>query len=192
VQKLIGMTMKLLSETPVLDKGYVAQYGCAPTGKEVIDLSREFFRSKFDSRILSHTNILLKIKCPLFVQLTFAEHGLFNFAQRSSNAPEAYIPNVADVNAMNLEASEAIQADIEQTTAALLLNPKAYQTEQCDMFVSQVISPVSVYNVLIVSGNLNQWKSYISQQGLPTPIEAFRKAIESVVSAEYPFLKDTK
>lgn len=184
--------MKLLSETPVLDKGHVAQYSCSLSGKEVAELSREFFRVKIESRIYQHTQLILKIKCPLFVQLTFSEHGLLNFAQRAGGKPEAFIPNVAEVNAVSLEASEAIQADIEQTTAALLLNPKAYQTENCDLFISQVISPVSVYNVLMVSGNLNQWKSYISQQGLPAPIEAFRKAIEGVVLAEYPFLKDER
>ena len=83
---------KLLSETPVLDKGYVAAYSCTPSGKEVVELSREFFRSKFDARILIHTQFLLKIKCPLFVQLSLSEHGLLNFAQRFGGKPEAFMP----------------------------------------------------------------------------------------------------
>jgi len=182
--------LKLLNEHPVLDKGYVAVHSCAPSGTELLELSKEFFRGKFDARLLNTAVALLKIKCPLFVQLAFPEHGLLTVAQRTSTKPEAFIPNVSQVNAQNLEASQAIQEDIERTTEALLLNPSAYQTEHCDPFISQVISPISVYNVLIVSGSLAQWLSFLSQHGLPLPIEAYRKAVENVILAEYPLLKD--
>ena len=182
--------MKLLNEHPVLDKGYVAQHSCAPSGLELTDLSKEFFRGKFDDRLFNTTTVLLKIKCPLFVQLTFQERGLLAIAKRGDTKPEAFIPNVSQVNAQNLEASEAIQRDIQQTTEALLLNPSAYQMEHCDLYISQVISPISLYNVLIVSGSLTQWMGYLTQQGLPVPIEAYRKAIENVLLAEYPLLRD--
>jgi hypothetical protein len=182
--------MKLLNEHPVLDKGYVALHSCGPSGLELVELSKEFFRGRWDDRLLNTGVAHLKIKCPLFVQLCFQEHGLMAVTKRSDAKPEAFIPNVSQVNAQNLEASEAIQRDIQQTTEALLLNPKAYQMEHCDLFVSQVISPVSVYNVLIVSGSLTQWLSFLSQRGLPSPIEAYRKATENVLFAEFAPLRE--
>ncbi len=176
--------MKLLNETPVLDKGYVAMYSCSPTGQELLLLGKEFFRGHKDNKLLDVAYLHIKIKCPLFVQLTFPEFGLRYITMRGAK-PEAFVPTVDQVGAISLEASEAIQHDIQATTDALLLNPKAYQTEHCDIFISQVISPVSIYNTLLVFGSLEQWNNYISQVGLPAPIEAYRKAIDNVVMAEY-------
>jgi hypothetical protein len=131
------------------------------------------------------TYVMLSIRCPLFVQLTFSEHGLSYSADRSSSVVEAYIPNVAEVNAPDLETSTLIQKDIEQTTEALILNPKAYQSDNCDIFISQVISPINIYNTLIVHGTLTQWMRYIEQRSLPRPVEAYRKAIEECLQGEW-------
>lgn len=184
--------MKLLSKTPVLDKGYVAHYSSSPSGQDLTDLSREFFRGVFDERLLSCGVMHLLVKCPLFVQMTFPENGLTYIVQRAEAKAEAFIPNVAEVGAQTLEASEAIQKDIQGTTEALLLNPRAYQSENCDLFISQVISPVSVYNTILISGNLTQWMSYVTHTRAPAPIEAYRRAVESVLFAEFPQLKDKK
>ena len=184
------MSSKLLNKSPVLDKGYVGLFSSSMSMKDISILQKEFFRGQLDPKLLHLPQIHLEIKCPLFVQLTFGESNLASLAQRNANAPEAYVPSVNDVNAQDLESSEAIQKDIEQTTAALLINPKAYQSENCNIFVSQVISPISVYNTLIVSGSLKDWIGYISQTGLPTPIEAYRRTIEDMLIAEWPLLKD--
>lgn len=177
--------MKLLNEIPVLDKGYVAMHSCSPTGQELLQLGKEFFRGTKDVKLFEVAQLHIKVKCPIFVQLSFPEFGLRYIVQRSSSAPEAFVPTVDQVNAMSLEASEAIQQDIQQTTDALLINPKAYQMEHCDLFISQVTSPISIYNTLIVYGSLEQWNNYTLQQGLPSSIEAYRKAIDNLVMAEY-------
>jgi glutaredoxin 2 len=175
----------MLNEIPVLDKGHVAMHSCSPTGQELFLLSKEFFRGQKDAKLFDVAQLHIKVKCPLFVQMTFPEFGLRYIIQRGTGKPEAFVPTVNQVNAMSLEASEAIQEDIQRTTEALLLNPKSYQTEHCDLFVSQVISPISVYNTLMVYGSLEQWNNYVSQVGLPAPIEAYRKAIDNIVMAEY-------
>jgi hypothetical protein len=175
----------MVNEIPVLDKGYVALHSCAPNGQDLTLLSKEFMRGVKDKKFMDMASVTLKIKCPLFVQMAFAEYGLTHISQRGASTVEAFVPTVADINAQTLEASEAIQADIQQTTDALLLNPRAYQFENCDVFISQVISPISVYNVLVVTGSLSNWKHFISQKGFPTPVEAYRKAISEAVSAEY-------
>jgi hypothetical protein len=175
----------MLNEIPVLDKGYVALHSCAPDGKTLSQLSKEFMRGVKDKKFADIASVNLKIKCPLFVQMSFPEYGLRYVSQRGSSMMEAFVPTVAEVNALTLEASQAIQADMEQTIAALLINPKAYQSEHCDLFISQVIAPVSVYNVLVVSGTLSEWKAYICQTGFPSPIESYRKAIYEALVAEY-------
>jgi hypothetical protein len=55
----------------------------------------------------------------------------------------------------------------------------------CDLFIAQVNYPLSVYNTIIVSGSLSQWLDYINREGLPTPIEQYRRAIEAAILAEW-------
>ena len=83
-----------------------------------------------------------------------------------------------------------IAQDINHTTQALLINPKAYQMDGCDIFISQVMSPISIYNTLLVSGSLAQWIDFANKEGLATPIEQYRKTIEEVLLGEYDFLWD--
>lgn len=175
---------KLLNKTPVLDKGWVALYS-SMSGDDFNYILKTHFRGTIDNRITDMTHVMLSIRCPLFVQLTFSEQGLLCSAEKILGKPEAYIPDVTAVNAQDLETSQMIQQDIEQTTEALLLNPQAYQHDNCDLFVSQVISPISIYNTLIVYGSLTSWMRYIEQRSLPRPIEAYRKAIEDCLHGEW-------
>lgn len=188
------MSQILLNKIPVLDKGSVALIDTSLSHEQFkklhIEILRKPHNNQPDVRMLEHTSAHLHIKCPIFVQLTFSQYGLGCITYLSSEQPEAYIPTVNEVNAMDLEASEAIQKDIEQTTEALLINPKAYQSEHCNIFISQVVSPVSVYNTLMVTGNLSQWLRYLSQTGFPSPIEAYRAAIEEAISGEFPFIRE--
>lgn len=177
--------MKLLNKTPVLDKGWVALYTSSLEGEDFKHVLKSHFRGVIDHRILDMTYVMMSVRCPLFVQLTFPEHGLLCSTDRTIGPLEAYIPTVNDVNAHNLETSTLIQNDIESTTAALLINPRAYQSDNCDLFISQVISPISIYNTLIVHGSLTSWMRYIEQRSLPRPIEAYRKAIEDCIHGEW-------
>jgi hypothetical protein len=177
--------VKLLSKTPVLDKGWVALHSASLMREDFAQILKSHFRGTIDNRITDMTQVMLSIRCPLFVQLTFPEQGLLCSAERVGGKPEAYIPDVAAVNAQDLETSRLIQQDMEETTEALLINPQAYQADNCDLFISQVISPISVYNTLIVYGSLTSWMRYIEQRGLPRPIEAYRKAIEDCLHSEW-------
>jgi glutaredoxin 2 len=153
--------------------------------EDFTQILKTHFRGTIDHRITDMTHIMLSIRCPLFVQLTFSEHSLLCSAEKAVGKPEAYIPNITDINAQNLETSQMIQQDIEVTTEALLINPQAYQHDNCDLFISQVISPISVYNTIIVCGSLTSWMRYIEQSGLPRPVEAYRKAIEATLNSEW-------
>lgn len=177
--------MKLLNKTPVLDKGWVALYSGSLMREEFSQILRTHFRGTMDNRITDMTQVMLSIRCPLFVQLTFSEYGLLCSAEKISGKPEAYIPDVSAIGAQDLETSQMIQQDIEQTTEALLINPQAYQHDNCDLFISQVISPISVYNTLIVYGSLTSWMRYIEQRSFPKPIETYRKAVEECLHGEW-------
>ena len=177
-----------LNKIPVLDKGYVAFVSSSLDRSAFLDIKGRYFRGKVDGRLLNACNLHLEIKCPLFVQLSISD-SLLVTAMPSSRA-EAYIPTVNEVAAASLESSELIANDIEQTTEALLLNPKAYKMDGCDEFVSQILCPISVYNTVFVSGSLAQWIEYANRVNLPGPIESYRKVIEEVVLGEYDFLWD--
>ena len=174
----------MLNKIPVLDKGYIAMLSCSMPDKLIQELWQKFTVG-YDPQLLTIPTAHIQMRCPLFVQLHFGKYGMNVLTRRKGGKAEAYVPTEVDVSAKDLEASQAIAKDIKQTTDALLLNPKAYQFESCDTFISQVISPISVYNELVVSGTLKQWIEFVSQNNLPGPIEQYREAIEGVLLAEW-------
>jgi hypothetical protein len=176
----------MLNEIPVLDKGYVALFSKSMSREQLLSIQTQYFRSKANSGMLDLPKIHMEIKCPLFVQISLTES--LSSVSRATGKPEAFVPSVNDISAQDLETSELISKDINQTTQALLMNPKSYQMDGCDIFISQVISPISVYNTLLVSGTLSQWISYVNKTGLPAPIEQYRKVIKEILLSEYDFL----
>jgi len=173
-----------MNKIPVLDIGYVAFYSTSINRDKFIELKTRYFKGKLDKRLTNMTQVHLEIKCPIFVQLTLTESSLTS-ASLPTGKVEAYVPTIAEVAAKDLNTSQEIQTSIEGTTNALLLNPKSYQMDGCDLFIAQVNYPLSVYNTIIVSGSLSQWLDYINREGLPTPIEQYRKAIEAAILAEW-------
>jgi hypothetical protein len=95
------------------------------------------------------------------------------------------VPTVSEVKAKTLEISKEIADDIKATSEALMINPKAYQHDGCDRFISQVNSPLALYNTLIASGNFNNWLKLIKYHTFPQLIEEYRLAIENQILAEY-------
>lgn len=176
-----------MNKLPVLDKGYAALISTSLPRDEFKSVQARFFHGQVDDRLLQLPQIHIEIKCPLFVQLSFTETQLTAIPLKRQK-PEAYIPTVDEINARDLESSEQIQVDLERTTNTLMHNPRAYQMDGCDTFVSQIVAPISVYNTLIVSGNLKQWVSYINRKDLPKPVEAYRQALADIILAEWDYL----
>jgi hypothetical protein len=177
-----------MNKIPALDKGYVALVSASVDRETFLSVRTQYFRGKTDRRMLELPHLHMEIKCPLFVQLALSQ-GL-NCVPKPQGTPEAYLPSVNDVAAKDLETSEMIAQDIHHTTHALLINPKAYQMDGCDIFISQVMSPISIYNTILVSGTLAQWIEFANREGLAQPIEQYRKNIEEVLLGEYDFLWD--
>jgi len=175
---------------PVLDKGHVALLGKTMDGLAVQSLIFNFNAGVFDSKFLDIPVMALNVKCPLFVQLWLMENGIKVIPQRNSSAiVEAYIPSVPDLKIADLSVAEEVQQSIAHTTEALLLNPKGYQMDGCERFISQIISPISVYNTLVAYGSLNAWLEITERKGLLGPIDEYRKAIKDVVHSEWAVIK---
>jgi hypothetical protein len=124
------------------------------------------------------------IKCPLFVQLNLSTHS-FTIVSTNVTDVEAYIPNVGEIGASDLETSRNISANMKMTTDALLINPKAFQEDGCDRFISQVLTPLNTYTTLIVHGSYNEWKKFCNQQRVPNPTKSYIKAITQIMNSEW-------
>jgi hypothetical protein len=182
----------LLNKIPVLDKGYVALISSVNATDVMVDIKDEFFAgellNKDDSNILSEmANMTLAIKCPLFVQLNLAKFGLKILTTRDSKV-EAYVPNETEILAPDLQTNRVIASNMFRTSEALLINPLAFQKDGCDRFISQILSPISVYNTLVVHGTLNQWVKFCEQDKLPRPIEAYRSVVTDMVTVVWKFV----
>ncbi len=183
--------MKLLDKVRVLDKGFVSVLSVSNTRKTLKDIESNYYKNSTYKALSKIATATLIVKCPLFVQLYISSRPEFNFiifATPQSEA-EAYIPDISEIGA-SPEDSKLIKENMFQTTAALLINPKTFQYEGCDKFISQVMTPMSVYNELIVHGSLEDWIKFISKKTLPKPIEQYRKTIEELLRAEWTNLDD--
>jgi len=181
------MKKKTIAKIPVLDKGFIGLYSFSVGNDELNELVVAFnLRQQDDYLCLPHLH--MAIKCPLFVQLWLSKYQLHIVTKRSG-VKEAYLPDESEINAKTLEYSKAIAEDIKATTEALLINPKAYTSEGCDSHVAQIITPINVYNELMVSGSLLQWMPILRANHLPQPVEAYRKSIKEILEAEWTVLK---
>lgn len=171
----------MLNKISVLDKGYVAML------PNVLSLNqiRQLVQKGYDiDKIANSIHIHMEIKCPLFVKIMLPEFGITTITRKHIKT-ELFVPTISEVTANTLDISKEIADDIKATSEALMINPKAYQHDGCDRFVSQVNSPLALYNTLIANGNFNNWLRLIKHSTFPKLIEEYRKAIEDQILAEY-------
>lgn len=181
----------LLNKINVLDKGFVAFLDSSGNAKLLQDLQDEYFKTKVNMRLLDLSSATLVVKCPLFVQLNLSQFG-FNIITTPSDVVEAYIPDVSSVSADTLEDSQRICNYISATTDALLLNHKGFSMDGADAFTSQMLTPINVYNEIIVSGSLKKWVDYLNQNSIPAPMIAYQQAIHQVILSEWKNLEKLK
>ena len=175
----------LSNKIPVLDKGFVTLLSSSMDSKLFEEVSSQFMNGQsVDPRILDINTAHMLIKCPLFVQLSFSDIGLSCISQRQSSI-EVYHPNVNEIGAKTLKDSEEIADHMKQTSDAIIMNSGTYKMDGCDTFISQINSPISVYNILLVTGTLSQYVKYCSKNNLPQPIEAYRAAIKDILLANW-------
>jgi hypothetical protein len=174
----------LLNKLPVLDSGYVAYLDSSGNIGKLNDVALEFFK-KIDGKFLTDISTLtLVIKCPLFVQLNMSMHD-FKIVVTPTTEVEAFRPNVGEIGSPNHETNKLIADDMNRTTEAMLINPRAYQMDGCDRFVSQVMMPVSTYTTLIVHGSYNEWRRFCHQQGMPSLIKSYADMILQIMQMEW-------
>lgn len=178
----------LLSKIPCLDKGFVALVSSMNDSRCLTDVGTEFFGvTQVNPKTMQLAYMTLAIKCPLFVQTNLSQFGL-NIVickKPATQDVEAYKPNAGEIGSKEAETNRVIADDIERTTEALLINPKAYQADGCDRFMSQLIMPVSVYTTLLISGSYEQWSRFANQANLPAPIESYRSAVQQILITEW-------
>jgi hypothetical protein len=174
----------LLNKINVLDKGFVAPLSFSGNGKILQDIQDHYFKTKTNLKLLEISSATLIIKCPLFVQLNLSQYSL-NIITTPSDNVEAYIPDVSSIDGESLEDKTEIANYIKITTEALLLNHKGIVMDGGSRFTAQLLTPITVYNELIVNGKLTNWLAFIKQKKLPKELEVFRAAVESILSSEW-------
>lgn len=176
----------LLSRIPVLDKGYVALIDSCNTTSKLRDMGAEFFGGEYPTSLESLGSMTVAIKCPLFFQLFLSKFELKVINASGVGATEAYLPRGDETGAPDRLDADAIADDIARTTEALIINPKSYQADGADRFMSQITTPLSVYTTLIVSGSYKTWCDVAYQQStIPKPIQAYTIALQQVLTVEW-------
>lgn len=176
----------LLNKIPVLDKGYVALIDSCNTTSKLRDIGTEFFGGEYPTSLENLGSMTVAVKCPLFVQLFLSKFNLKVINAEQSGPLHAYIPNPGEVGSPERSSNEAISDDIARTTDALLINPKAYQADGCDRFISQLVTPVNIYTTVIVQGSYKEWCEIAYQQAfLPEPIKQYTIVLQQIIEAEW-------
>lgn len=178
-----------MNKISVLDKGYVNLVSSVNNTKQLRLLKSEFFNNKWEDGFLDIARMTVEFKCPLFVQLNLHKY-MNNILVCSQSKPSAYVPDVSEINSGDHGTDKTISEDMEVSTEALLINPWAYQKDGCDQFISQVMTPISVYNRIVVEGSLKDWLKFAGQSNLPKPIEAYVNHIKGIIDTEWMDLND--
>lgn len=175
----------LLNAIPVLDKGFVALIDSCHTTKKLREIGQEFFYGEYPVELEELGSMSVVMKCPLFIQLNLSKFNL-----KVINVPtkdqEAFLPNAAQIGRVEGNLRDAIVDDIARTTEALLINPSSYQADGTDRFISQLLTPVSLYTTLIVSGSYKEWCAFAyNQKKAPGPILAYTIALQQIIESEW-------
>lgn len=174
----------LLNKVNVLDKGFVALLDSNCPGKMLQDLQDTYFKASTNMKLLNLCSATIIIKCPLFIQLNLSQYG-FDIVSTPSGDIEAYIPDIGEIEGESLADRQDMSNYIEQTTEALLLNQKGMPMDGADEFTSQLLTPITVYNEIIVHGDLRKWVNYLSQKSLPKPLKSYQTALASILKVEW-------
>lgn len=178
----------LLNKIPTLDKGFVAKLDSSCNSEKLNQLAVSYFK-RLNGKFLAHnlSTLTMVIKCPLFVQLNLSTFNLsITPVPHTADDPiEVYIPNVSEIGSSSLETSNTIISDMQNTSAALLMNPKAYQEDGCDKYISHILTPINTYTTIIVHGGYNNWCRFASQENTPTCIRAYTDAVNDILKAEW-------
>lgn len=174
----------LLNKIPALDKGYVALIDSCNTTAKLREMGQEFFGGEYPVSLEELGSMTVVMKCPLFVQLSLSKYN-FKVINADSGPIEAYIPNAGEIRANDVVTSEAIADDFLRTTDALLINPKSYQADGCEKYISQIITPINIYTTLVVQGTYSEWCKYAYNDRFPGPIRAYTSVIQQIIEAEW-------
>ena len=174
----------LLNKIKVLDKGFVAPLSVNITGKELQNIQDKYFKTKVNLKLLNLCSATLVIKCPLFVQLNLSQYSLDIVSTPSDNI-EAFIPDLTLINGSSLEDRQRMFQYISATTEALILNQKGMPMDGADEITSQLLTPISTYNEIIVHGKLRSWIEFLNQKRLPEAMEKYRLTIFDVLKADW-------
>lgn len=178
----------LINKINVLDKGYVAFLSTHNDGEMLKNISLDLLKADLNNNLYLLSSLTVVVKCPLFVQLNLSKFG-FTVVDIPVDVIEAYAPDLTDVGGPDHQVAADIADDIRRTQEALLINPLAYQKDGCNRFISQVISPISVYNELVISGTLANWLRFVRQKNLPRPVQAYCEAIKGIINNEWKRLE---
>jgi hypothetical protein len=176
----------LFNKHHLLDNGYIAIAGYSIEPNKYRGIIKEFTRTrKAKPHMLDTVHVSVLIKCPLFVKTFILESVKPNCITSKTLQPEAYKPTLNEIKSGNHETDTLIADDISRTTEALLINPKAYQSDACDIFISQVISPISVYVESLMSASLVDWGKLLVRNDLPAPIQIYVSTLKEIIAAEW-------
>ncbi|NDB84573.1 MAG: hypothetical protein EB127_18000 [Alphaproteobacteria bacterium] len=174
----------LISKIPVLDKGYVGLIDSSNTTKKLRDIGQEFFGGDYPSSIEELGTLTLVLKCPIFIQLTLSKYNFKIIGTKPSPELEAFIPKSHEIGTKDRQLNDLISDDIDRTTQALMINPKAYRADGADSDISQILTPINIYTTLIVHGSYNEWCKFAYKNSSKL-IESYSRAIQQIIEAEW-------
>jgi hypothetical protein len=175
----------LLSKINVLDHGYVGLLSTGCTGKTIKAIEDLYFKAAINREFWKMANATFIMKVPLFVQVFLSQFDLKLTPLHHQEEPVAYVPDESEINSGTNDDDREIVKHMKDTVDSLFITSKAYQQDKCDKFLSHIVTPISVYNEIVVHGDLRSWLELLRRKKLPKPIEAYRSAIEELLKVEW-------
>jgi hypothetical protein len=173
---------------PVLDKGYVKRVSSSLDLNSFRKFKQDVYKGIFKESLLHVPQVVLEIKCPLFLTVSLASTNL-KLHTAINGTTDFYEPTVDDIKSGNHEKDLEIHEHLVANIQATAINAQLYKEDGSNSFVSSIAAPIASYWVGYLIGSVADYRDFFNSKGAPLQILAYQRVIRDLVVTEYPDLE---
>lgn len=176
--------MRPINAISVYDLGFIAPVYSTFTKKKVEELELFAMPKTNIGRLRDEwAKMAFMMKVPIFILTKMVNYDIKIIYCKEDD--EAYfLPTEADIVGSDLETARLMRGDMQETTEALKINPKAYMSDGCLPDVAQILTPVSRYVTFLAESRTSTWLRLCDALNEKTLSKQFASVLQSIISSE--------
>ena len=176
--------MKPINAISLYDHGFISVLYSSFSAKKAEELELFYLPKINHGRLSSEfSRISFLMRVPMFILTQMVNYDI-KIMYAKSDEEQYFLPTEADIVGCDLETALQMKAVIEETTAALQINPSALVADGCNPEVSQILTPVSRYVTIITEAKKSEWLRLCGSIHEKKLSNQFAKVLQGIISSE--------